>query len=66
METEDRLKELEDEINVTKDELRQILLDIRAYLMEAQNPLRPFERKKTSPQSDFGKEVEQHGNREEG
>lgn len=63
MEMEERLKELEDEFQVTKDELRQILLDIRAFLMEAQNPLRPFERKNASAQSDSGKEVEQHGNR---
>lgn len=57
METENRVKELEEEFRVTKDELRQILLDIRAYLMEAQNPLKPFEREKTSGQSDSGKEA---------
>lgn len=65
METEERLKELEDEFQVTKDELKKILLDIRAFLMEAQNPLRPFERKKVSGQSDSRKEVEPHGDREE-
>ena len=65
METEDRIKELEAELKVTKDELKQLLMDIRAFLMEAQNPLRPFERKKTYTQSDSRKEVEQHGNREE-
>ena len=57
METENKVKQMEEEFRVTKDELRQILLDIRAYLMEAQNPLRPFERERTSGQSNAGKEV---------
>lgn len=65
MEAEERLNELENELQVTKDELKQILLDIRTFLMEAQNPLRPFEYKKASGQSDSGKEVEQDGSREE-
>ncbi len=65
METEERLKELEDEFQVTMDELKKILLDIRAFLLEAQNPLKPFERKKAPGRSDSGKEVEQHDNREE-
>jgi len=65
METEDRIKELEAELQVTKDELKQILMDIRTFLMEAQNPLRPFERKSTIAQSDSRKEVEEYGNREE-
>jgi len=65
METEDRITELENEIQATKEELKQILLDIRAFLMEAQNPLRPFERKGVSVKNDFGKEVAQDGDREE-
>ena len=65
MEAEERINELENELQVTKDELKQILLDIRTFLMEAENPLRPFECKKTSDQSDSGKEVEQDGSREE-
>ena len=64
MEDEERIKQLEDDFQVTKDELRKILLEIRTFLMEAQNPLRPFERKKAT-QSEAGKEVEQHGRREE-
>ncbi len=40
MDTEARLKVLEDEFHITKEELRQILLDIRTCLMEAQTPLR--------------------------
>ncbi|MBU2609129.1 MAG: hypothetical protein KKF26_07415 [Chloroflexi bacterium] len=65
METEDRVTELESEIQATKEELKRILLDIRAFLMEAQNPLRPFERKKVSVNNDSGKEVAQDGDREE-
>jgi len=65
METEDRVTELENEIQETKEELKQILLEIRAFLMEAQNPLRPFERKNVPVKSDSGKEVAQDGNREE-
>ena len=65
METEDRVTELENEIQETKEELKRILLDIRAFLMEAQNPLRPFERKGVSVNNDSGKEVGQNGDREE-
>ena len=65
MDAEERLKELESEFEVTQEELRKILLDIRAFLMEAQNPLKPFERKRASSKSDSGKGVEQHGSREE-
>jgi len=62
MDTEDRVTELENEIQATKEELKHILLDIRAFLMEAQNPLRPFERKKVSVDNDSAKEVAQDGN----
>jgi hypothetical protein len=40
METEERLKSLEDEFNQTKSETRQLMMDIRALLMEAGSPLR--------------------------
>jgi hypothetical protein len=36
---ESRFKALEEEIEETKEEIQQILLDIRAYLMEAQTPI---------------------------
>ncbi len=36
---EERLKTLEDEFQTTREELRQILLDIRTYLMEALSPI---------------------------
>ena len=39
MDTESRIKALEDELQETKEELKQILLDIRTYLMEAQTPI---------------------------
>ena len=63
MDIEERVKVLEEDFKTTKEELQQILLDMRAYVMEAQNPLKLFERRKTSAQSNLGKEVEQDGNR---
>ena len=62
---EDKIRELEEELQVTKEELKKLLLDIRAFLMEAQNPMRPFERKKVNSGSETDKEVEQNGSREE-
>jgi hypothetical protein len=40
MEMEERLKALEDEFSQTKNETKQIMMDIRALLMEAGSPLR--------------------------
>ena len=39
MDDENRIKELENEFQETGEELKQILLDIRAYLMEALTPI---------------------------
>jgi hypothetical protein len=39
MDTESRIKALEDELHETEEELKQILLDIRTYLMEALTPI---------------------------
>ena len=39
MDEENRTKALEDEFQETKEELKQILLDIRTYLMEALTPI---------------------------
>ncbi len=39
MDTESRIKALEDEFSETKEELQHILLDIRTYLMEALTPI---------------------------
>ena len=39
MDAENRIKALEDDLQETKEELKQILLDIRTYLMEAQTPI---------------------------
>ena len=41
---EERLKILEEELKNLKDSLTPVLFDIRAYIMEAENPLRPYER----------------------
>jgi len=40
MTAEERIKALEDEFQPTREELKQIMLDIRAVLMEASSPLR--------------------------
>jgi len=62
MNMEDRVKALEEELQVTKDELRQILLDIRACLMESQTPLPAnLNKGKFTGQSDSGKGVESDG-----
>ena len=39
MDTEGRLKALENEFQEAKDELQHILLDMRTYLMEAETPI---------------------------
>ena len=39
MDTEDRIKALEEEYQETQEELKEILLDIRTYLMEALTPI---------------------------
>ena len=62
MDIEERIKALEDEFQVTKEELRQILLDIRTFLMEVQTPLPSnLSTEKLPEQSDSEKEVEPHG-----
>lgn len=42
MDKQDQLTALENEFHKTKEELQQILLEIRAFLMEAQSPLRSY------------------------
>ena len=39
MEADKRLASLEEEFQETKEELKQLLLDMRAYLMGAQTPI---------------------------
>lgn len=39
MDTESRIEALESELHETEEELKQILLDIRTYLMEALTPI---------------------------
>ena len=39
MDEESRIKALKDEFQETQDELKEILLDIRTYLMEALTPI---------------------------
>jgi len=40
MDTEERLKALENELQAIKEELKGIIMDIRTFLMEVHNPLR--------------------------
>jgi hypothetical protein len=56
METEERLKALESEFQKTKGETKQLMLDIRALLMEAISPLRN--------QSGSGKNLDQVENQD--
>ena len=63
MDTEERLKALEEEFQITTEELKQILLDIRAFLMAAQTPLRAdLNTNKLTDQSDL-EEEEPHGDK---
>ena len=39
MSTEERIKALEDEFHTTREELNQILFDIRTFIMEAKSPI---------------------------
>ena len=39
MDTESKIKALEDEVKSLKEELNEILLDMRTYIMEAQTPI---------------------------
>jgi len=51
-ETEIRVKALEDEFLPAKNELKQMMLDIRALLMEAASPLRSQSENKASGEND--------------
>ena len=48
MEIEERLETLEKDFNEFKEEIKELLLDIRGHIMEAQNPLKAFEGKQAS------------------
>ena len=39
MDAESRIKALEDELRETEEEMKEILLDIRAYIMDALTPI---------------------------
>ena len=65
MDTGERIKALEEEIEAARDELQAILLDIRAYILEAQNPMRYGIRSETTQESESEKGVQENGGREE-
>ena len=54
METEDRIKALEDEFMATRKEISQILMDIRAFLMETHTPLQGSRDRGSQPDSPKG------------
>jgi hypothetical protein len=62
---EEMVKALEEELHQTRNEMSLILLDIRAFIMEVKNPLRPYEPRKTPVQANSGKGVEQNDSRKE-
>ena len=61
MDIDERIKTLEDDIEATREELQEILLDIRAYILEAQNPMNYSARSANTGQSDSEKEVPENG-----
>ena len=67
MELEERLKVLEDEFPKERDQIRRILLDMRASLMEAYTPLRVESGMGRTPsQIRSEKRMEEDGDEEEG
>ena len=59
---EERLEALEAEFRATKEELQQILLDIRTFQMESQSPLPTDAKKgKVPAKREAEKGVEAHG-----
>lgn len=40
MDTEERMNELQKDMGVVKQEVQELLVDMRLYLLEAQNPIR--------------------------
>ena len=63
MNTKERISALENEIQMTNEELKPILLDIRSLLAEAKSPLRrKLNGGNNHCDTDSGKVEEQHGN----
>lgn len=51
MDIEERLKTLEKDFGEFKNDIKELLLDIRSYLMETQNPLKAYESKRVKSTS---------------
>jgi hypothetical protein len=58
---EERLNLLQKDFGEFKEDIKELLLDIRSYLMEAQNPLKAYEGKrgKSKSQNKPEKEITQ-------
>ena len=65
MDNKERIKALEEEIESAKYELQEILLDIRAFILEAQNPMKYARCLETTKESEPEKGVQENGGREE-
>ena len=66
MEIEDRVKAIEDELPGVRGELKRILLDLRAFVMEMCSPIRgDSSQARSRSQILLEKRVEENGNREE-
>ena len=74
MDIEERIKTLQEEFDPVQDEVKKILFDIRAWIMEAQSPIpndlekehlgnfiNEMKKEKKQSQSDTAKGVEQNG-----
>ncbi len=61
---DEKLKALKQEFEATKSELQEILLDIRAYILEAHNPMRwPKPAVEDTDEGESTKEVTENGGR---
>lgn len=61
MDTEERIKALEEEFHATREELKQILFEIRSFLMEAKSPIPNDLIKEFSDEMDSQKGVKSYG-----
>lgn len=61
MDTEERIKALEEEFHATREELKQILFEIRSFLMEAKSPIPNDLIKEFSDEMDSQKGVKPYG-----
>lgn len=59
---EEKLKSIEQELQQITEAIKPVLFDIRAFIMEAKNPLRPYDRPGEGAQ-DIEKGAKDNGSR---